>query len=244
MSEFMEKHSVSRLIGSPPGYVGYDEAGQLTEKVRRKPYSVILFDEIEKAHPDVMNILLQILDEGKTSDAQGRTVSFESCVIIMTSNAGSENKESALGFNRLKSDATKDRMMKALKDFLRPEFLGRVDEIVVFNDLSPENYEKIAEILISELKEPLKEKGITLEIGEGVARVIAKLSADGVRGARELRRTLRKQVEDQIANIIIASADSPVEVITLTAVEGKIKVAGLKDGKMILDLTTVSGTQK
>lgn len=244
MSEFMEKHSVSRLIGSPPGYVGYDEAGQLTEKVRRKPYSVILFDEIEKAHPDVMNILLQILDEGKTSDAQGRTVSFESCVIIMTSNAGSENKESALGFNRLKSDATKDRMMKALKDFLRPEFLGRVDEIVVFNDLSPEDYEKIAEILISELKEPLKEKGITLEIGEGVARVIAKLSADGVRGARELRRTLRKQVEDQIANIIIASADSPVEVITLTAVEGKIKVAGLKDGKMILDLTTVSGTQK
>lgn len=244
MSEFMEKHSVSRLIGSPPGYVGYDEAGQLTEKVRRKPYSVILFDEIEKAHPDVMNILLQILDEGKTSDAQGRTVSFESCVIIMTSNAGSENKESALGFNKLKSDATKDRMMKALKDFLRPEFLGRVDEIVVFNDLALPEYEKIAEILINELKEPLHEKGITLEVGEGVAKLIAAESDDGVRGARELRRTLRKEVEDQIANIIIASADSPVEVITLTADTDKIKVAGFKGGKMILDLTSVTGTKK
>ena len=244
MSEFMEKHSVSRLIGSPPGYVGYDEAGQLTEKVRRKPYSVILFDEIEKAHPDVMNILLQILDEGKTSDAQGRTVSFESCVIIMTSNAGSENKESALGFNKLKSDATKDRMMKALKDFLRPEFLGRVDEIVVFNDLALPEYEKIAEILINELKEPLHEKGITLEVGEGVAKLIAAQSDDGVRGARELRRTLRKQVEDQIANIIIASADSPVEVITLTADADKIKVAGFRGGKMILDLTSVTGTKK
>ncbi|HZK22204.1 MAG TPA: ATP-dependent Clp protease ATP-binding subunit [Oscillospiraceae bacterium] len=244
MSEFMEKHSVSRLIGSPPGYVGYDEAGQLTEKVRRKPYSVILFDEIEKAHPDVMNILLQILDEGKTSDAQGRTVSFESCVIIMTSNAGSENKESALGFNKLKSDATKDRMMKALKDFLRPEFLGRVDEIVVFNDLELPEYEKIAEILINELKEPLHEKGITLEVGEGVAKLIAAQSDDGIRGARELRRTLRKQVEDQIANIIIASANSPVEHISLTAVEDKIKVAGFKGGKMILDLTSVSGAKK
>ncbi|HZK20776.1 MAG TPA: ATP-dependent Clp protease ATP-binding subunit, partial [Oscillospiraceae bacterium] len=230
MSEFMEKHSVSRLIGSPPGYIGYDEAGQLTEKVRRKPYSVILFDEIEKAHPDVMNILLQILDEGKTSDAQGRTVSFESCVIIMTSNAGSENKESALGFNKSKSDATKERMMKALKEFLRPEFLGRVDEIVVFNNLELPEYEKIAEILINELKEPLKEKGITLEVGEGVAMLIAKQSDDGARGARELRRTLRKLVEDQIANIIIASANSPVEHISLTAVEDKIKVAGYKGG--------------
>lgn len=244
MSEFMEKHSVSRLIGSPPGYIGYDEAGQLTEKVRRKPYSVILFDEIEKAHPDVMNILLQILDEGKTSDAQGRTVSFESCVIIMTSNAGSENKESALGFNKSKSDATKERMMKALKEFLRPEFLGRVDEIVVFNNLELPEYEKIAEILINELKEPLKEKGITLEVGEGVAMLIAKQSDDGARGARELRRTLRKQVEDQIANIIIASANSPVEHISLTAVEDKIKVAGYKGGKMILDLTSVSGAKK
>lgn len=244
MSEFMEKHSVSRLIGSPPGYVGYDEAGQLTEKVRRKPYSVILFDEIEKAHPDVMNILLQILDEGKTSDAQGRTVSFESAVIIMTSNAGSEQKESALGFDRSKSDATKDRMMKALKDFLRPEFLGRVDEIVVFNDLALPEYEKIAEILINELKDPLHEKGITLEVGEGVAKLIAEQSDGGVRGARELRRTLRKQVEDQIANIIIASVDSPVETIALTAVDGEIKVAGFKNGKMILDLTAMKGAKK
>jgi ATP-dependent Clp protease ATP-binding subunit ClpA len=144
MSEFMEKHSVSRIIGSPPGYVGYDEAGQLTEKVRRKPYSVLLFDEIEKAHPDVMNILLQILDEGKITDAQGRTVSFENTVIIMTSNAGSDKKEGALGFAKSKGDASREKIMKALGDFLRPEFIGRVDEIVVFNDLTAEDYERIA----------------------------------------------------------------------------------------------------
>ncbi|MBR6004969.1 MAG: ATP-dependent Clp protease ATP-binding subunit, partial [Clostridia bacterium] len=162
MSEFMEKHSVSRIVGSPPGYVGYDEAGQLTEKVRRKPYSVILFDEIEKAHPDVMNILLQILDEGKISDAHGRVVSFENTVIRMTSNAGSDRKEGALGFAKSQGEASRDRALKALRDFLRPEFIGRVDEIVVFNDLTRENYEKIAGLMLDELVSPLADKGIKL----------------------------------------------------------------------------------
>ncbi len=224
MSEFMEKHSVSRLIGSPPGYVGYDEAGQLTEKVRRKPYSVVLFDEIEKAHPDVLNILLQILDEGKTNDAQGRTVSFENTVIIMTSNAGSHISENALGFNRDKNQASKDKTMKALKEFLRPEFLGRVDEIVTFNTLGKEELVKIAEVLLGELKSPLKDKGIDLVVGEGVYEIIADLSEDGGRGARDIRRTIRKEVEDKIANILIDNAGALVNVITVNAVDGKISV--------------------
>ena len=224
MSEFMEKHSVSRLIGSPPGYVGYDEAGQLTEKVRRKPYSVVLFDEIEKAHPDVLNILLQILDEGKTNDAQGRTVSFENTVIIMTSNAGSHISENALGFNRDKNQASKDKTMKALKEFLRPEFLGRVDEIVTFNTLGKEELVKIAEVLLGELKAPLKDKGIDLVVSDGVYEIIADLSEDGGRGARDIRRTIRKEVEDKIANILIDNAGTLVNEIYVTAVEGKIKV--------------------
>ena len=224
MSEFMEKHSVSRLIGSPPGYVGYDEAGQLTEKVRRKPYSVVLFDEIEKAHPDVLNILLQILDEGKTNDAQGRTVSFENTVIIMTSNAGSHINENALGFNRDKNQASKDKTMKALKEFLRPEFLGRVDEIVTFNTLGKEELVKIAEVLLGELKSPLKDKGIDLIIGDGVYEIIADLSEDGGRGARDIRRTIRKEVEDKIANILIDNAGALVNEITVNAVDGKISV--------------------
>ena len=224
MSEFMEKHSVSRLIGSPPGYVGYDEAGQLTEKVRRKPYSVVLFDEIEKAHPDVLNILLQILDEGKTNDAQGRTVSFENTVIIMTSNAGSHINENALGFNRDKNQASKDKTMKALKEFLRPEFLGRVDEIVTFNTLGKEELVKIAEVLLGELKSPLKDKGIDLVIGDGVYEIIADLSEDGGRGARDIRRTIRKEVEDKIANILIDNAGALVNEITVNAVDGKITV--------------------
>ncbi len=224
MSEFMEKHSVSRLIGSPPGYVGYDEAGQLTEKVRRKPYSVVLFDEIEKAHPDVLNILLQILDEGKTNDAQGRTVSFENTVIIMTSNAGSHISENALGFNRDKNQASKDKTMKALKEFLRPEFLGRVDEIVTFNTLGKEELVKIAEVLLGELKTPLKDKGIDLVVGDGVYEIIADLSEDGGRGARDIRRTIRKEVEDKIANILIDNAGSLVNEINVTAVDGKINV--------------------
>ena len=224
MSEFMEKHSVSRLIGSPPGYVGYDEAGQLTEKVRRKPYSVVLFDEIEKAHPDVLNILLQILDEGKTNDAQGRTVSFENTVIIMTSNAGSHISENALGFNRDKNQASKDKTMKALKEFLRPEFLGRVDEIVTFNTLGKEELVKIAEVLLNELKSPLKDKGIDLVVGAGVYEIIADLSEDGGRGARDIRRTIRKEVEDKIANILIDNAGTLVNEIAVNAVDGKISV--------------------
>ena len=225
MSEFMEKHSVSRIIGSPPGYVGYDEAGQLTEKVRRKPYSVILFDEIEKAHPDVLNILLQILDEGKTSDAQGRTVGFENTVIIMTSNAGSEQKESALGFNRDANDYSKDKSMKALKDFLRPEFIGRVDEVIFFNNLNKENLVKIAGILIDELKEPLKDKGINFVVGKGVAEIIAEKSVDGGRGARDIRRNIRKDIEDKIADILIERAEKETSEINLTAVENDIKVS-------------------
>ena len=225
MSEFMEKHSVSRLIGSPPGYVGYDEAGQLTEKVRRKPYSVVLFDEIEKAHPDVLNILLQILDEGKTNDAQGRTVSFENTVIIMTSNAGSHVAENAVGFNRDKNQASKDKALKALKEFLRPEFLGRVDEIVVFNTLTKENLVKIAEILVNEFRGPLKDKGIELTVGDGVYEIIADLSEDGGRGARDIRRTIRKNVEDKVANILIDNADSLINEIIVSAVDGEIEVS-------------------
>ena len=225
MSEFMEKHSVSRIIGSPPGYVGYDEAGQLTEKVRRKPYSVILFDEIEKAHPDVLNILLQILDEGKTSDAQGRTVSFENTVIVMTSNAGSEIKENALGFNRDSGEASKDRAMKALKDFLRPEFIGRVDEIIFFNNLSKENLVTISAILIDELRDPLKDKGINLVRGEGVAELVAEKSFGGGRGARDIRRTVRKDIEDKIADILIDFVDENICEIDLSAVDGNIAVS-------------------
>ncbi|MBE6748659.1 MAG: ATP-dependent Clp protease ATP-binding subunit [Ruminococcaceae bacterium] len=225
MSEFMEKHSVSRIIGSPPGYVGYDEAGQLTEKVRRKPYSVVLFDEIEKAHPDVLNILLQILDEGKTSDAQGRTVGFENTVIIMTSNAGSEQKESALGFNRDANDYSKDKSMKALKDFLRPEFIGRVDEIIFFNNLNKESLVKIAKILIDELKEPLKDKGINFVVGKGVAEIIAEKSVDGGRGARDIRRNIRKDIEDKIADILIERAEKETSEISVTAVKDEVKVS-------------------
>ena len=225
MSEFMEKHSVSRLIGSPPGYVGYDEAGQLTEKVRRKPYSVVLFDEIEKAHPDVLNILLQILDEGKTNDAQGRTVSFENTVIIMTSNAGSHVTENALGFNRDKNQASKDKAMKALKEFLRPEFLGRVDEIVVFNTLGKEELIKISAILIEEFRQPLKDKGIELVLGDGVCEIVAEKSEDGGRGARDIRRTIRKNIEDKVANILIDNAGALINEITVSAVDGEIEVS-------------------
>ena len=224
MSEFMEKHSVSRLIGSPPGYVGYDEAGQLTEKVRRKPYSVVLFDEIEKAHPDVLNILLQILDEGKTNDAQGRTVSFENTVIVMTSNAGSHVTENALGFNKDKNQSSKDKSMKALREFLRPEFLGRVDEIVVFNTLGKEEIVKIAAILIEEFREPLKDKGIALTVGEGVCEIVADKSEDGGRGARDIRRTIRKCIEDKVADILINNADVFVNEIIVSADNDEILV--------------------
>ncbi len=222
MNEFMEKHSVSRLIGSPPGYVGYDEAGQLTEKVRRKPYSVILFDEIEKAHPDVLNILLQILDEGKTNDAQGRSVSFENAVIIMTSNAGSNVTENAMGFNRDRNEASKDKAMKALKEFLRPEFLGRVDEIVVFNNLKKDDLIEISRVLIKELIEILEERGIKVSVSEDVYATIAELSENGGRGARDIRRTIRKEIEDSIANILVNNAQGFVNELIFNVVDGKI----------------------
>ena len=222
MSEFMEKHSVSRIIGSPPGYVGYDEAGQLTEKVRRKPYSVLLFDEIEKAHPDVMNILLQILDEGKITDAQGRTVSFENTVIVMTSNAGSSRSEGALGFGKTQGDVNKEKALKALKEFLRPEFLGRVDEIVVFNDLDEDAFKKIAVLMLDEFKEPLSDKGITFTYTDEAVAELAKESVGGTRGARDLRNNIRRKVEDKIAEKIIDNIDTPVTSITVDVENGDI----------------------
>ena len=227
MSEFMEKHSVSRIIGSPPGYVGYDEAGQLTEKVRRKPYSVILFDEIEKAHPDVMNILLQILDEGKINDAQGRTVSFENTVIIMTSNAGSDRKDGSLGFGKSKSEATTDRAMKALREFLRPEFIGRVDEIAVFNDLTQENYKDIAVLMLNELVEPLQNKGIKFSWSDDVPAALASKCENGTRGARDLRNAIRRSVEDKIANLIVENAESPLKAVSLGVADGEIVLTSM-----------------
>ncbi|MBQ4626203.1 MAG: ATP-dependent Clp protease ATP-binding subunit [Clostridia bacterium] len=222
MSEFMEKHSVSRIIGSPPGYVGYDEAGQLTEKVRRKPYSVVLFDEIEKAHPDVMNILLQILDEGKITDAQGRNVSFENTVIIMTSNAGSNRGTGALGFAKTRNEASKEKALKALGEFLRPEFIGRVDEVVVFNDLTEENYKEIAVLMLQELVEPLEDKGIAFNWDDKAIEAIARLSVDGPRGARDLRNVIRRNVEDVVAAKIVDSADEPIKKAFVTADGDKI----------------------
>ena len=196
MSEFMEKHSVSRIIGAPPGYVGYDEAGQLTEKVRRKPYSVVLFDEIEKAHPDVLNVLLQILDDGRITDAQGRTVNFENTIIVMTSNAGSDRSENLLGFGKTQADASKEKALKALEGFLRPEFIARVDEIVVFSPLTPESLAKIAELMLTELKDSLSERLIDFKFDSGVCTYLAEKCGNGKRGARELRNTIRREIEN------------------------------------------------
>ena len=225
MSEFMEKHSVSRIIGSPPGYVGYDEAGQLTEKVRRKPYSVILFDEIEKAHPDVMNILLQILDEGKVTDAHGRTVSFENTVIAMTSNAGSSFNTSGLGFAKSEVDISKDKAMKALGEFLRPEFLSRVDEVVVFKPLTLDAYKGIAGLMIGEMKEPLLEKNITLNVSDEAYELVAKKASGGKFGGRDVRKVVRKDIEDKVANIIV-EADGNISQIDVDADGDEIKVTG------------------
>lgn len=222
MSEFMEKHSVSRLIGSPPGYVGYDEAGQLTEKVRRKPYSIILFDEIEKAHPDVMNILLQILDEGKTNDAHGRTVSFANTVIIMTSNAGSERKTAAMGFGKAPSDVKREMAIQALREFLRPEFIGRVDEIVVFNELSSEDYARIAVLMLDELKSALHDKSITLEYAEDVPMALVEKMDGNVRGARDLRNVIRRNAEDKISSYLVEHYGEPIQTVRLTAEDGEI----------------------
>ena len=227
MSEFMEKHSVSRIIGSPPGYVGYDEAGQLTEKIRRKPYSVVLFDEIEKAHPDVLNILLQILDDGHITDAQGRVVNFENTVIVMTSNAGSDSSSGPLGFGKTANELNKDKAMKALQQFLRPEFINRVDEVISFNQLSEENFRSIALIMLKELKEVMTDKGLTFVWDDGVLDVLVKDSYSVAYGARNLRRYIQKNLEDPIATKIIESYLNPISALKAVEEDGKIKVLAL-----------------
>ena len=224
MSEFMEKFSVSRIIGSPPGYVGYDEAGQLTEKIRRKPYSVVLFDEIEKAHPDVMNILLQILDDGRITDAQGRTVNFENTIIIMTTNAGSNNKTGSVGFGGSLSDMSRERAMKALNEFLRPEFINRVDEVVCFNQLSEENFRAIAALMLSELRDVMAERNITLTWDDSLIDHLVKEGYSVTYGARNLRRLIQKQIEDAIAEKLIAGRNTKVSAICLSAAEGKVEI--------------------
>ena len=213
MSEFMEKHAVSRIIGSPPGYVGYDEAGQLTEKVRRKPYSVLLFDEIEKAHPDVLNILLQILDEGRITDAHGRVVNFENTVIVMTSNAGSQFRDNLMGFGVSDAQASRDRAEKALSEFLRPEFLSRVDEIAYFAPLSRDSFRAIAQLMLGELVEPMKERGIDFSWTPGAAEALAEKAYGGKRGARDLRNVIRREVEDKVASLIVDRCDAPLSSI-------------------------------
>ena len=220
----MEKFSVSRIIGSPPGYVGYDDAGQLTEKVRRKPYSVILFDEIEKAHKDVLNILLQILDEGRITDAQGRVVNFENTVIIMTSNAGSTD-QNTMGFGKTDNDINQEVTMKALERFLRPEFLGRVDEIVIFNKLTFDNFEKIAKIMLDELVPGLKDKGIDFVYDESVSVFLAKLAYGSKKNARGLRDAVRREIEEKLANAIVFNQNTQINKISITADEEiKIKI--------------------
>ena len=224
MSEFMEKFAVSRIIGSPPGYVGYDEAGQLTEKIRRKPYSVVLFDEIEKAHPDVMNILLQILDDGHITDAQGRNINFENTIIVMTTNAGSSTKSGSVGFGGSLSDMSKERAMKALNEFLRPEFINRVDEVVCFNQLTEENFRAIAALMLGELRDVMREKGVELSWDESLIDYLVKEAYSVTYGARNLRRTIQKKVEDEIARYIIANRGREVHRIHLSADEGREKV--------------------
>ena len=227
MTEYMEKHSVARMIGSPPGYVGYDEAGQLTEKVRRKPYSVILFDEIEKAHPDVMNILMQILDEGKIDDAHGRTVNFENTIICMTSNAGSTDKSIGVGFNRTADEISADKAVKGLREFLRPEFISRIDEIVVFKQLTKENFADIAALMLDEMKTPLSEKDIILTYDEEVLKLIAEKAYGKPYGARDIRRVIRQEIEDKIADIIINQGYS-IDEIALTVKDEAINAEGRK----------------
>ena len=224
MSEYMEKHSVSKLIGAPPGYVGYDEAGQLTEKVRRRPYCVILFDEIEKAHPDVLNMLLQVLDDGRITDAQGRYVSFENAVIIMTSNAGSDRSDGAVGFGSTLSQQGRDKAMKALSEIMRPEFINRVDEIIAFHQLSQEDFQKIAAIMMGDLQKSVARSGIRLTWDDALLEQLAKDSYSVKFGARNLRRLIEKQVEDPAANLILDSFEHPIQALRVTAEDGKILV--------------------
>ncbi len=227
MSEFMEKHSVSRIVGSPPGYVGYDEAGQLTEKIRRKPYAVVLFDEIEKAHPDVLNILLQILDDGEITDSHGRKVNFENTVIVMTSNAGSTTKEGTVGFDRTAGQQDKAKAMKGLEQFLRPEFINRVDEVICFNRLSEENFQSIARIMLEELTASLKDKGVTLTYDDGLLAYLTHKSYSVTYGARNLRRTIQKELEDPMAAQMIDSFEHPISQIRATVEDEKVKLYAL-----------------
>ena len=224
MSEYMEKHTVSKLIGSPPGYVGYDEAGQLTEKIRRRPYSVVLFDEIEKAHPDVLNVLLQVLDDGRITDAQGRVVNFENTIIVMTSNAGSEGRVGGLGFGRSENDMVKEKTMKALLEFLRPEFINRVDEIITFNHLSEENFLGIADIMLKELRDSLTMRGLSLTWEESLRQLLVKKAYSMVYGARNLRRTIQKELEDPISEAIIDSFEHPISSIHIRVEEDTVKL--------------------
>ena len=224
MSEFMEKHSVSRIVGSPPGYVGYDEAGQLTEKIRRKPYAVILFDEIEKAHPDVLNVLLQILDDGEITDAHGRKVNFENTIIVMTSNAGSATKEGTVGFDRTANQQDADRAMKALQQFLRPEFINRVDAVITFNRLSEEHFQKIARIMLDELVDSLKEKGIGFAYDDTLVEILTRKSYSRTYGARNLRRTIQKELEDPMATQIIDSYENPISQVKATVENAAVKL--------------------
>ena len=224
MSEYMEKHTVSKLIGSPPGYVGYDEAGQLTEKIRRRPYSVVLFDEIEKAHPDVLNVLLQVLDDGRITDAQGRVVNFENTIIVMTSNAGSEGRVGGLGFGRSEGDMVKEKTMKALREFLRPEFINRVDEIITFNHLTEENFLGIADIMLAELKDSLSARGLSLTWEESLRQLLSKKAYSMVYGARNLRRTIQRELEDPISEAIIDSFEHPISTIHIRVEEDSVKL--------------------
>ncbi len=224
MSEYMEKHTVSKLIGSPPGYVGYDEAGQLTEKIRRRPYAVVLFDEIEKAHPDVLNILLQVLDDGRITDAQGRVVNFENTIIVMTSNAGSEGNVAAMGFGRSGGDQVKEKTMKALRGFLRPEFINRVDEIITFNHLTEENFSGIANIMLEELRQSLASRGLSLSWDESIREYLVKKAYSVTYGARNLRRTIQRDLEDPISERIIDSFEAPISSIHITVEDENVVV--------------------
>ena len=224
MSEYMEKHTVSKLIGSPPGYVGYDEAGQLTEKIRRRPYSVVLFDEIEKAHPDVLNVLLQVLDDGRITDAQGRVVNFENTIIVMTSNAGSEGRVGGMGFGKTENDMVKENTMRALREFLRPEFINRVDEIITFNHLTEENFLGIADIMLKELRDSLSARGLNLDWNEDLRQLLTKKAYSVTYGARNLRRTIQKELEDPISEAIIDSFENPISSIHIRVENDSVKL--------------------
>lgn len=224
MSEFMEKHSVSRIIGAPPGYVGYDEAGQLTEKIRRRPYSVVLFDEIEKAHPDVLNILLQILDDGRITDAHGKTVNFENTILVMTTNAGSDKSTTPIGYSNDSGEAAREKTQKALESFLRPEFINRVDEIITFRQLNMDDFKKIACIMLDELKAALEEKNISLSYSDGAAALIAEKAYSAKYGARNLRRYIQTEVEDKLAEIIISDYNKVCSKASVTESDGRLKI--------------------